>query len=280
MSIGRSFGGIWTIEKLQILSDYLNFYTKALKNKPFKKIYIDAFAGTGHIHGDLQIKGSASLALETVIPFDQYIFIEKNRSYADELQKLKSKYFELSDRILIINDDCNIALNKICEEINWYKNRAVLFLDPFATQVNWETLRIVSQTKSIDVWYLFPFSAVNRMLKRNGKFPLSWRTKLNALLGDDDWFSQFYKQNEQISFFDDGDIDKYYKAVNTDSLKQYICTRLHTIFPVVASNPRILYNKNHSPLFLFCFAISNENPSAKTLALKGANYILSQKVSE
>ena len=46
MSTKQSFGGPWTIEKLNILSNYLDFYTTALKNLPFQLMYIDAFAGT------------------------------------------------------------------------------------------------------------------------------------------------------------------------------------------------------------------------------------------
>ena len=46
------FGGDWTQAKLDVLKDYLAAYTKALKDKPtaalpFRKAYIDAFAGTG-----------------------------------------------------------------------------------------------------------------------------------------------------------------------------------------------------------------------------------------
>ena len=43
------FGGQWTIEKLDILERYLDAYTTALKNQPFRLMYIDAFAGTGEI---------------------------------------------------------------------------------------------------------------------------------------------------------------------------------------------------------------------------------------
>lgn len=44
MGTRQRFGGDWTIEKLDILSSYLDFYITALKNQPFNKIYIDAFA--------------------------------------------------------------------------------------------------------------------------------------------------------------------------------------------------------------------------------------------
>ncbi|MCL2321065.1 MAG: three-Cys-motif partner protein TcmP [Oscillospiraceae bacterium] len=63
----------------------------------------------------------------------------------------------LKDKVTIINEDCNIALKSICEDINWNKNRAILFLDPYTTEVEWNTLKIVAATIAIDVWYLFPF---------------------------------------------------------------------------------------------------------------------------
>ena len=44
-----SYGGPWTIEKLNILETYLDAYTTALKNTSFQLMYIDAFAGTGHV---------------------------------------------------------------------------------------------------------------------------------------------------------------------------------------------------------------------------------------
>ena len=70
MGTQQKFGGPWTVEKLNILSDYLAFYTTALKSMPFNLIYIDAFAGTGRIKiGDEEdyeiIDGSAKLALQS-----------------------------------------------------------------------------------------------------------------------------------------------------------------------------------------------------------------------
>ena len=41
MSTKQRFGGNWTIEKLSILSSYLNFYITALKKQPFKKKSIE-----------------------------------------------------------------------------------------------------------------------------------------------------------------------------------------------------------------------------------------------
>jgi len=38
--------GPWAAEKLDALEAYLNFYTTALKNQRFKRVFIDAFAGS------------------------------------------------------------------------------------------------------------------------------------------------------------------------------------------------------------------------------------------
>ena len=98
MGTQQKFGGPWTVEKLNILSDYLAFYTTALKSMPFDLIYIDAFAGTGRIRiGDEDdyeiIDGSAKLALQSKGEFSKYIFIEQKRKFAKELEDLVDQEF-------------------------------------------------------------------------------------------------------------------------------------------------------------------------------------------
>jgi len=97
----QKFGGAWTIEKLNVFSEYLDFYLTALKNQPFKLLYIDAFAGTGKIQlGEEEnyevIDGSAKLALQAKGAFTEYIFIEKKKTFAEELQEMVKQEFESS----------------------------------------------------------------------------------------------------------------------------------------------------------------------------------------
>ena len=47
--IEQRFGGAWTLIKLEVLEKYLGFYTTALKYKPFKLCFIDAFEKTADI---------------------------------------------------------------------------------------------------------------------------------------------------------------------------------------------------------------------------------------
>ena len=271
------FGGKWTAEKLNILTKYLSAYLIALKNQKFSKIYIDAFAGTGKIVVDAieeEILGSVRLALNSDSKFDKYIFIEKKKAFAKELQSIvDSEYSAMKRNISVRNEDCNTALIEICQKTNWTANRAILFLDPYATEVKWDTLKTVAATKAIDVWYLFPFSAAQRMMKNDGRIDESWKLKLNSLFGDEAWFDRFYSVDPQMTLFDD---ENMIKNVNTKALSSYITERLETLFPAVAKNPRLLYNTKNSPLFLFCFAVANDNPTAYRLALKIADYILKE----
>ena len=274
----HKFGGNWTVEKLSILSEYLNFYVQALKNQPFKLIYIDAFAGNGRItisDGEEQIEGSARLALRSVLPFDEYVFIEKNTKYAQDLEQMvNNKFADFSDRITIQSGDCNEKLVAFINKIDWKSTRAVLFLDPYATGLRHETLHSIASTKAIDVWYLFPVMAAQRLMPNDVKVYdnyNSWKKKLDELFGSDDWYSRFYQESPQLTLDGFGEIEK---TVSEDTLKAYIIERLKVVFPNVASNPRMLYNTNNSPLFLFCFAVSNPDNRAFGLALKVANHIL------
>ncbi len=274
----QKFGGNWTIEKLDILTSYLDAYLTALKNRKFKKIYIDAFAGTGKIttKDESQVlAGSAKRALMAENKFDHYYFIEFNSKKATELNEMIAQEFQAYlSKVTVCRGDANVVLKSILEHIDWRYNRALMFLDPCATEVNWTTLEIVAQTKAIDLWYLFPFSALNRMLKKDGNIDYSWEKCIDRLLGDSGWKTELYIEDPQLNFFGEQDM---IKNASTEHLQKYIIKRLKTIFPAVATNPRILLNEKKSPLFLFCFAVSSDNPIAQRIAMRIAGYILDHK---
>lgn len=282
----QKFGGDWTAKKLNIFTSYLDAYLIALQNQKFKKIYIDAFAGTGEIEtsdGEAYLAGSAKRALSAEKRFDYYYFIESDESKASELEHMIDTEFPHLKRFTTVyRGDANEKLGKIINDIDWRFNRGLLFLDPYATQVDWATLERVAGTKSIDVWYLFPFSALNRMLPKNGKYG-SWENTIDRLLGDNGWRTEFYKKDPQVSLFDLGlidggeDEDRVIKDASLEHIKEYIISRLETTFPCVSNNPRIFKNSKESTMFLFCFAISNESVAAQRLALRIANHILKKK---
>ena len=104
----HQFGGKWTTEKLERVAKYLRAYSTIMTKQAFRFAYIDAFAGTSYrtqksseVQGELLfpefaeketrrfLEGSARIALQVTPRFSKYIFIEKELTRCNELNKLK-----------------------------------------------------------------------------------------------------------------------------------------------------------------------------------------------
>ncbi len=280
------FGGAWTEIKLDILEKYLNFFTTALKNQSFDLVYIDAFAGTGERYQiipeaplldekeqKLILDGSAIKALSTKVPFDIYYFIEKNKKRLTRLKEIAENY---PDRNICFSPkDANEEIINICQTLNWRKYRAVMFLDPYGLDVDWDTLQAIQRTKAIDVWYLFSLSGFYRQaatkLASMEKYKIE---KINKLLGTEDWINYIYSNNQskdQMEMFSKGEII-IIKNITVDGFESYIKSRLKSLFPYV-SKPLALPNTG-AQLYSLFFCVSNPNANAIKLAKKPSNYIL------
>ena len=279
MNDNERFGGVWTVEKLDIIFKYLNFYTSALKNTRFKKIYVDGFAGEGTItlNNGAVIDGSAAMALNINNPFDEYYFVEISKNKVKKLNELKNN--NPSKRITIIQNDANKSLCEIVNNTNWKYTRGVFFVDPFATQTNWDTIKHIADSKCADLWFLFPFVAINRLLARNKEQTNLWSGRLDACFGGDDWKEAIYKPKDyvQLSLFEGQQYENDYEKVGTESIIQYIKTKFSSIFPYVAPNPKIFRNEKNSIIFILFFMTANPSPKAISLASKCAEHILGKK---
>lgn len=283
MAVPR-FGGSWTQQKLDVVQRYLDRYTSALKGQAFRRIYIDAFAGTGarrpkRLETQLQLdlpeldaitKGSARLALEIEPPFDEYVLIEKSAQRASELSSLVREY--PNRRTRIVNQDANEAIAQVCASTGWRTTRAVAFLDPYGLQVSWEALTSISRTCAIDVWLLVPTGiGLRRLLKRDGNIPQDWQDVLDRFLGTPDWRSEFYKTEEVNDLFGDA-VAANVRDARTEKLEEFVLDRLRSIFPVVMERGVSLTNSKNQAMYLLCFASANPSPKVKTLALRLASW--------
>ncbi len=252
-----NFGGQWTVKKLDAVEKYLRAYTTALKNRPFNLTYIDAFAGSGRWlppqkntrQGELfdiePMDGSVICALKK--PFHSYLLIEKESQFIDRLNEVIKDNGK--DSAAVIKQDANKVLPLYCDRMK-PKDRAVCFLDPYGSEVEWNTLKAIADTGKIDMWYLFPYSNLLRSSKLSGS-----NERLRKLL------------NLEPGRLDlgDGDIDSHWSVI-----KQ----QFETIFPAVAEKPLILRNSKKAPMFMLCFAISNHDERAQKIALRMAQHIL------
>jgi three-Cys-motif partner protein len=295
----HNFGGDWTQKKLDVLSKYLSAYTTILKKYPIYKIaYIDAFAGTGTIKNrnvdmansslfadeiyndtDAQeyINGSAKISLTVQPQFDKYIFIELEPNKAKSLQDIiENEFNHLKDKIKIENKDSNIVLRDLCNK-DWQKHRALVFLDPYAMEAEWDTIQAIAKTKAIDLWILFPLGvSVNRLLMKNrNEIPENWSKALDKLFGTHDWYNEFYETKINISLFSEEEVTS--KTATFDRIANFYIKRLKTIFVGVLDEPLYLYNSTNNPLFLLCFAAGN--PKGADTAIKIARDIIG-KINE
>jgi len=289
--VDHEFGGHHTELKLSVVGSYLNAYTKALRKK-FKQLwYIDAFAGTGSrivkhralpptLFGDPatperieRLRGSAQIAIDTKPPFDALIFIEKKKSFAAALEKLKAQH--PSRNIIVIQDDANEAIQKIIRQTSWSTKRAVLFLDPYGMDVDWETLKAVARTKAIDVWYLFSLSGLYRQATvKLSKVDSSKRIALNRILGSSTWEDELYPRRPMMRTLM-GDLREIprIRTKNVRDLEAYMKVRLETIFGAVLEPLRLPRNKGAQRYSLF-LCISSNHPKAIEVATRIGSHIL------
>jgi three-Cys-motif partner protein len=283
----QMFGGDWTEQKLQILAQYLARYGQALSKQAFTRTYVDAFAGTGYrearrsefrapdLFDELQgeplrfLKGSAKRALEVEPRFHRYVFVESDPAKADELCRLKAEHPALAQRIEIVGKDANEFVRQFCEQTDWRSNRAVVFLDPFATEVEWKTVEAIARTQAIDLWILLPLMAVNRRLANDPR--KVWMDRLDGVFGTDEWFPQFYRERRGQNIFGQPLVE-IQRICDYDRIGKYYNERLRSIFSQVAPSPRLFRNTRGAPLFQLFFAAGN--PKGAPIAVRIASHLL------
>jgi len=291
MTSQDEFGGAWTQQKLEALGKYLRAYTIIFKKNPraqyYSITYLDAFAGTGSLqqpelaglaelmpelrrNEEQYRKGSVLRALEIKPSFDNYVFIEKNSEKCDELREAVRN--SEARNVTVLNEDANMAILKWCRNMDSKRQRAVVFLDPFGASVRWEAIRALGNTRAVDLWVLFPYSAINRMLVRDRKPDASWSRRLTDVFGTTEWESAFYSTTSWPSLFDSNQtIELVRKSADYRQISDFFVKRLKSEFQAV-SKAMPLHNSKGSLLFMLFFAAGNER-SAKT-GLKIANSIM------
>ena len=275
-----SFGGPWTQEKLAIIGAYLDAYTTALKDQPFQLIYVDAFAGEGYwrpgsayASEDYEdftelLDGSPAIALDVRDrPFDRFIFIEKDEKRSQALDDLKRQHSERC--IEVIPKDANVALPMFCESMDRF-DRAVVFLDPFATQVSWDTVSAVARTQKIDCWILFPISAIARIMPRGSSPPAAWASRLDRIFGGREHWEGVYRESAQLSFFTTE--RSLERASGSGQIAERYWKRLESVFEKVAPISRPLRNSKNSPMFELFFAAGSTRGA--DIAVRIARHIL------
>lgn len=272
------WGGIWTEKKLTAFTKYVMAYLTIMKNFPFwKTIYFDGFAGSGERHlenpdlaGQLALlpeeervyKGAAERVLNIEdMSFDYYYFIDRNEESLNKLKvRLESIPASYEKQILFRHGDCNLYLQELTKALSKTNPSfaALIFLDPFGMQINWESIAGLKGTRS-DIWILIPTGViVNRLLDKKGV--LKNLNKLESFFGmtESGIRDYFYKNETAPSLF--GDTEIITKILNPIEKISYLyIERLKNIWDNVTAKPLRLDNSKGIPLYHFVFASNNKN---------------------
>lgn len=207
--------GPWAEQKLSALSAYLDFYTKVLKNQPWRTIYVDAFAGGGSAsirkssnepspdalffdevpppEQTRIIDGSPRRALELQNPFSTYVFVDANQRRIGQLNALCAEF----------SGSRNIHVREGCadDQIEWLlqqniskrTHRGVAFLDPFGAHLSWKSVRSLAETGVFEAIINFPLHmCINRLATRDPDIRPEFRAPLDAFFPGG-WYDEAYE---------------------------------------------------------------------------------------
>lgn len=291
--VEHSFGGPWTEIKLDAVEYYLQCYTKALKRVHFDLTYVDAFAGTGtrdieqRVGGLFEgapietvkqtLAGSARRAIAVVPAFDHFVFIEKDDLRCSALADIQTENPGVDIRI--IPGEANEVLRELVHEQPWLrkdtsKSRGVVFLDPYALHVDWETLKALASTRVLDVWYLFPIRDTIRQLARNFEGIGPKEPMLDRLLGPEwrELYSIAPEETLRRDLFDQAVEPEIRRVVSAAQFEQWLKKRLEKEFKFV-SDPLPLLTAPSRQAFSLFLGVSNPSRPAIDLAEKFVRYV-------
>jgi three-Cys-motif partner protein len=276
----HEFGSDATDLKLSLIQAYSRAFTTALRGRFRELWYFDAFAGTGERTERVPARqgglfapaaperiirhpGSAKIAIGVQPPFDRLVFIEQRPRAVRALLALRDQH---ADRLIdVIAGDANSELPGLLRAVDWNSIRAVMFLDPYGMNVDWNTLKAIARTRAIDVWYLFSLSGLYRQAARNAG---AIDEHVTRALGTADWEQELYAPYGLFSKH-----EPPRRTANVGGLQEYVKRRLETIFPAVLPPLALPPHKKPQHFSLF-FAMSNPSFAAKALATRIADHIL------
>jgi three-Cys-motif partner protein len=264
----------WTSHRVTDLKRYLCAFTDAASQRAHSTAFIDAFAGADYCvenTGDSRrlpgfpvlaeaepkalLKCSSRAALTATPAFDGYVFIERSLRRCRLLEALAH---EFADRNLQIRrTDVNRELRRI-SHLDWSTRRAVLFVDAYAANLEWDTVAEISRTKAIDMWLLFPVGFTANPVGKGSALPPRWRDCLTHLLQTDEWSNTFEGSERPDAWL--------------TMLSHHLTRRLNSTFAKV-SRAGVMRSASGAPLYLLCFASAARGLDGTT-ALDLAEHLL------
>lgn len=173
---------VWTAKKLDFLELYMPQFIKATA-KARTRHYVDGFAGPGlnRIEGSGDRAGSPLIALNLPTPFTDYHFVEQSKNAFASLRTRVESHERRHLVRTLTQGDFNEHVGDILAKIN-PRAPTLFFLDPEGLELEFGTVRAISERTKADVFVLVSGSGVTR----NVRNPAAWET-ITKFYGDEEW---------------------------------------------------------------------------------------------
>jgi three-Cys-motif partner protein len=190
--------GEWSHVKHEIVSKYASAYTTILAAQPFIKrfVYADGFAGSGiaiDAATDRLVPGSALRALDVVPPFSEYHFIERDEAKRNFLKQWTAEH----PNVTVHGGDCNrVLVERVLPRCRWEDYaRGLCLLDPYGLSVDYDVLKAVGATGTVEIFFNFMLVSANRNVLWTDPARVSrsrWPI-LTRVWGDESWRTDLYE---------------------------------------------------------------------------------------
>lgn len=297
----QKFGDDYTRKKLEAVENYLRPYRQVLKRQQFELLYIDACAGSGHsmpksasqeekesaqqaaldgfsspvLEAEQILTGSAVRALSSEPPFHRYLLNDKKQANVRALSSIVAEDFpHLADRVEITGYDANDMIEKVCDNYDWKKTRALVFLDPFGLQINFETLKMLGATEAVDLWYLVPVFAMYRQVSGTGEINPDGGPRVDAALGTSEWRERASVTESLGNDLFDQPRFRSQRAVDISWFEKIAKDRLRIAFNGRVLDETLPLGKDGVHYFSLMFACANPSERAQEIAMRLARAVL------
>ncbi|MCL2220197.1 MAG: three-Cys-motif partner protein TcmP [Chitinispirillia bacterium] len=279
----QKWGSDWTIAKLDAFKKYVDAYLTIMEVHKHKgnwlTLYFDGFAGSGDCgaekgsvkakaesllldfgieEADTEIyKGAAERVLELKKKFNYYYFIDLDEQSLKKLQERLTR-FDMGPQLQFRAGDANKYIAELAAALKRNKKfKALVLLDPFGMQINWESIELLRDTAS-DVWILVPSGVIiNRLLDRKGE--LTNLKKLCSFFGmtEEEIRKEFYTEDVNNTLFGEETVIQK-KQDSIKKIADLYIKKLGYVWKYVTPKPLIMRNTKNVTIFHFVFASNNK----------------------
>jgi three-Cys-motif partner protein len=253
--------GSWTAEKYRQLQLYGHLFTKGMKGKWSSLAYLDLYSGSGlsRVTDTKEILlGSPLISLSLDVPFDNYVFCERDLTKLAALQARVSRFFPQAN-VKFIAGDCDDPSFQIGDAIP-ERALTLCFVDPYSIDIRFSTIRSLSKGRSIDFLCLL----ASRM--DAGRNPHNYTKeeckKVDLLLGSNAWRDDWEKSKSGLAREPNlGDFICKEFSLRMEGLG-YLPTELHEMRPIKNDSGRLIYH----------LALFSKHPKAKHFWQQASKY--------